>query len=96
MGCGGNMKGSRLVDVLDDTVLDTKFWNKIFAKMNTLLVAMETAKGNYNIDDPEIRWVQDSIEGWDTTDRILDKNEMLTANMYWKKFGGPHNVVKNG
>ena len=24
------MKGSRLVDVLDDTVLDTKFWNGIF------------------------------------------------------------------
>ena len=35
---GGNMKGKRLADILDDTSIDTEFWNKIFAKMNTLLV----------------------------------------------------------
>ena len=35
------MKGSRLVDVLDDTVLDTKYWNGIFAKMNQLLIKIE-------------------------------------------------------
>ena len=73
-----------------------EFWNKMFSRMKTLLRLMEIIKGNYDIDDPEIRWVQDRIEGWDTTDRILDKNEMLTANLYWKKFGGPHNIRKNG
>tara|TARA_B100000287_G_C20315305_1_gene655526 strand:+ start:307 stop:555 length:249 start_codon:yes stop_codon:yes gene_type:complete len=80
------MKGNRLVDVLDDTVLDTKFWNKIFAKMNTLLVAMESAKGNYDIDDPEIRWVTDRIEYWNGEERILTKDEMQIANLYWKKY----------
>ena len=73
-----------------------EFWNKMFSRMGVLLKLMETIKGNYDIDDPEIRWVVDRIEYWNTNDRILDKNEMLTANLYWKKYGGPHNVVKNG
>lgn len=80
------MKGSRLVDVLDDTVLDKPFWDSMFAKMNTLLVAMEKAKGNYDIDDPEIRWVSDRIEYWNSEERVLTKNEMLTANVYWKTY----------
>tara|TARA_B100000287_G_scaffold250627_1_gene235538 strand:+ start:239 stop:493 length:255 start_codon:yes stop_codon:yes gene_type:complete len=84
------MKGSRLVDVLDDKGVGPEareFWNKIFAKMNTLLVAMETAKGNYDIDDPEIRWVSDRIEYWNNDERILSKDEMTHANQYWKKYG---------
>ena len=80
------MKGTRLADVLDDTVLDHKFWNKIFAKMNTLLVAMESAKGNYNMDDQEIRWVTDRIEYWNSEERILTKKEMQIGNLYWKKY----------
>ena len=43
------MKGKRLKDVLDDKLVDKPFWDSMFAKMNTLLVAMETAKGNYDI-----------------------------------------------
>ena len=82
------MKGTRLVDVLDDTVLDKKFWNKMFAKMNTLLVAIETSKGpSMSIDDTEYRWVQDRIEYWNSEERILSKDEMLTANLYWKTYG---------
>ena len=73
-----------------------EFWNKMFSRMGILLKLMETIKGNYDIDDPEIRWVQDRIDYWSTTDRMLNKNEMLTANTYWKKYGGPHNVVRNG
>ena len=71
-----------------------EFWNKMFSRMGILLKLMETIKGNYDIDDPEIKWVQDRIEGWSTTDRMLSKNEMLTANLYWKKFNGPINVVR--
>ena len=52
--------------------------------------------GRAVIDDPEIRWVTDRIEYWQTDDRILTKNEMLTANLYWEKYGGSHNVVRNG
>ena len=79
------MKSSRLVDVLD-TEDGLEFWNKIFAKMNTLLVQMESKKGNYDIDDPEIRWVSDRIEYWNNDKRKLNKSEMLTANTFWKKY----------
>ena len=79
------MKSSRLVDILD-TEDGLEFWNKIFAKMNTLLVQMESKKGNYDIDDPEIRWVSDRIEYWNNDKRKLDKSEMLTANTFWKKY----------
>jgi len=80
------MKSSRLVDVLDDTVLDIEFWNNVFEKINKLCLRMKSVKGNYDIDDPEIRWCEDRVEYWLSEDRILDKNEMLTANMYWKKY----------
>lgn len=82
------MKGSRLVDVLDDTVLDKDFWNKIFAKMNTLLVTIESVKGpGMSIDDTEYRWVNDRIEYFDNDKRLLTKDEMQTANELWKKYG---------
>ena len=87
MKCGDIMKGSRLADVLDDNnLVDKTFWDKMFAKMNTLLVAMETAKGNYDIDDPEIRWVSDRIEYWNSEERVLTPQEMSQANHYWKKY----------
>ena len=78
------MKGSRLVDVLDDTVLDTKFWNGIFAKMNQLLIKIEAT--NPSIDDLELRWVSDRIEYWNKEQRLLTKSEMQIANLYWKKY----------
>ena len=78
------MKGSRLVDVLDDTVLDTKFWNGIFAKMNQLLIKIEAT--NPSIDDLELRWVSDRIEYWNSEERILTKKEMQIGNLYWKKY----------
>ena len=78
------MKGSRLVDVLDDKVLDTKFWNGIFAKMNQLLIKIEAT--NPSIDDLELRWVSDRIEYWNAEERLLTKQEMQIANLYWKKY----------
>ena len=80
------MKGSRLKDVLDDKLPDRKFWEQMFGKMKILLGAMETAKGNYDMDDPEIRWVEDRIEYWNSEERILTKDEMQIANLYWKKY----------
>ena len=73
------MKSSRLVDILD--VEDgLEFWNKVCAKMNILLIQMKRKKGNYDIDDPEIRWVSDRIEYWNNDKRKLNKNEMLCAH----------------
>ena len=70
---------------------------KMIMKLKKLGTAIEMKKGgDMSIDDAEYRWVDDRIKYWQTDDRILTKNEMLTANLYWKKFGGPHNVVKNG
>ena len=82
------MKGSRLVDVLDDTVLAKDFWNKIFAKMNTLLVTIESVKGpSMSIDDTEYRWVTDRLEYWNSEERLLTKEEMLKANDLWRMYG---------
>ena len=87
MDYGENMKGSRLVDVLDDKVLDRTFWEKIFAKMGLLQAHIEKAKGpGMSIDDTEYRWVTDRIEYWNAEERILTKEEMQIGNLYWKKY----------
>ena len=78
------MKGSD--EDISKLNLARPFWNKVFAKMNTLLVAMQKAKGNYNIDDPEIRWVSDRVERWNDEERLLSKGEMEHANQYWRKY----------
>lgn len=91
MHYGGTMKGSRLVDVLDEKGLDPnirEFWNKMFGKMNTLLVAIESYKGpSMSIDDSEYRWVNDRVEYWNSEERILSKDEMETANNLWNRYG---------
>ena len=84
------MKGNRLVDVLDTDITDRVFWEKMFNKMGLLQAHMEKAKGNYDIDDPEIRWVTDRIEYWMSEERILSSEEMKMANMYWKKYKHPN------
>jgi len=81
------MKGSRLVDVLDDTLVDRTFWNNVFEKINKLCLRMKSVKGNYDIDDPEIRWCEDRVEYWLSEERILTKKEMQIGNLYWKKYG---------
>ena len=87
------MKGKRLVDVLEEEGINSEhreFWERMFNKMGLLLEHMKKSKGNYNIDDPEIRWVEDRIEYWNAEERILGKNEMLIANTYWKKYKHPN------
>ena len=82
------MKGTRLEDVLDDTILDKTFWEKIFAKMGLLQAHIEKAKGpSMSIDDTEYRWVQGKIEYWLSEERVLNKAEMENANGLWKKYG---------
>ena len=73
-----------------------EFWNKIFSKMNILLKLIDACKPNRSIDDPEYRWVEDRIEYWGTTDRILTKGEMGIANDLWITYNGPINVVRSG
>ena len=83
------MKGKRLVDVLEDN-MDPKirtFWEKIFDKMSVLANKISMVKGDsMNIDDQEYRWVTDRIEYWNSEERLLTKQEMQIANLYWKKY----------
>ena len=91
---GIDMKSSENRNKMDNKTIE--FWSNMFGKLGVLVDLMLECKGDYDIDDPEIRWVTDRIEYWQTDDRILTKNEMLTANLYWEKYGGSHNVVRNG
>ena len=75
------MKGSK-------NKIDRKFWDMVFGKLKKLGTAIEMAKGpGMSIDDTEYRWVNDRIEYYESEDRLLTKEEMQIANVYWKKYG---------
>ena len=82
------MKGTRLKDVLDDKPLNKEYWDRVFGKLKKLGTAIEMYWGpGMNIDDPEYRWVNDRIEYYESEERLLTKEEMQIANLYWKKYG---------
>jgi len=82
------MKPTRLVDVLDETLPDKLFWEKVFAKLGLLQAKIENYKGpSMSIDDTEYRWVTDRLEYWTSEERILIKEEMKVANKMWNKYG---------
>ena len=80
------MKGTRLKDVLDDKPTFQK-WREIFGKMRRLGTVIEMYYGpSMDIDNVEYRWVNDRIEYYEAEERLLTKDEMLAANVYWKKY----------
>jgi len=82
------MKGTRLKDVLDDKPIDKEYWDRIFGKLKKLATAIEMYYGpSMDIDNVEYRWVNDRIEYYEAEERLLTKDEMLAANVYWKKYG---------
>jgi len=86
------MKGSRLVDVLDDKPTFQK-WREIFGKMRRLGTAIEMFHDpSMNIDDLDYRWVNDRIEYFDKNKRLLTKEEMNKANELWKKYHPTKNI----
>ena len=79
---------TRLKDVLDDKVFDKTKWDMIFGKLKKLGTVMEVYWGpSMDIDNVEYRWVNDRIEYYESEDRLLSKEEMKIANLYWKKYG---------
>ena len=81
------MKGSRLVDVLDEKGVGPEareFWNKIFGKLKILVDLIE--RTNPSIDDSDLRWCTDRIEYWNSEERLLSKDEMETANSLYRKY----------
>ena len=77
------MKGKRLVDVLDDHTVLGKNMAAIYDKFVILYQRMEAT--NPNIDNSELRWVENRIDRLKDGE-ILTKNDLLTANLYWKKW----------
>ena len=81
------MKGTRLKDVLDDKVFNKDKWNMIFGKLKKLGTAIEMYYGgDMDIDNVEYRWVDDRIRYYEKKNRLLNKQEMKIANLYWKKY----------
>ena len=67
---------------------DKDKWDMIFGKLKKLGTAIEMFKGpEMSIDDVEYRWVNDRIEYYEGEERLLTKQEMDIANLYWKKYG---------
>ena len=85
------MKGSRLVDVLDDesiVKMNKSKWDIIFGKLKKLGTAIEMYWGeSMDIDNVQYRWVNDRIEYYENDGRLLTKEEMKTANELWRRYG---------
>jgi hypothetical protein len=65
----------------------TNKWDIIFGKMKKLATAIEMYYGDMDIDNMEYRWVDDRIRYYENDYRLLTKQEMQIANLYWKKYG---------
>ena len=77
MDYGGIMKGSKY-----DTL-----WGKVNMKLKKLATAIEMYYGpSMDIDNQEYRWIDDRIKYYEMNDRLLTKQEMSIANLYWKKY----------
>ena len=77
----------RLKDVLGDKPINKEYWDRVFGKLKKLGTAIEMYWGpGMDIDNVEYRWVQDRIEYYEKDKRLLTKDEMLAANVYWKKY----------
>ena len=75
------MKGSK-------SKIDRKFWDVVFGKLKRLGTSIEMYYGgDMDIDNQEWRWIDDRIKMYYEKDRLLTKQEMSIANLYWKKYG---------
>ena len=79
------MPTKRLVDILDDMNLKE---NEVLNKLGRLLRLISST--NPSMDDPDLRWVETQIEkfdeGSDNYGKPITKNDLLSANLYWKKY----------
>jgi len=66
---------------------DKILWDMIFGKLKKLCTAIEMYYGvKMDIDNQEYRWVDDRIQYYESEERLLTKEEMNIANLYWKKY----------
>tara|TARA_A100001515_G_C4442655_1_gene167503 strand:- start:48 stop:320 length:273 start_codon:yes stop_codon:yes gene_type:complete len=77
----------RLKDVLGDKPINKEYWDIVFGKLKKLGTAIEMYYGgDMDIDNQEYRWVDDRIKYYEKDNRLLSKQEMQIANLYWKKY----------
>ena len=68
--------------------INRPFWDKVFGKLKKLGTAIEMYYGEkMNIDDTDYRWVNDRIEYYEESNRLLTKEEMMVANNILVKYG---------
>ena len=78
---GENMPGSKkLIDILDEMNLKE---NEIMNKFLRLSRLIESA--NPSMDDHELRWVMNKLDELGDKKK-LTRNDLLQANVYWKKY----------
>ena len=67
--------------------INKSYWDIVFGKLKKLGTAIEMYWGPHlNIDDVTYRWVNDRIEYYEKEGRLLTKEEMKIANIYWNKY----------
>ena len=77
--------GKRLIDVIGEM---DKSQDWIVKKFKKLEISMKLR--NPPMDDPDLRWVERQIEkfdeGRDNYGKSITKNDLIQANLYWKKY----------
>ncbi len=77
------MKGSKK----KPAKINKPYWDIVFGKLKKLGTAIEMYYGgDMDIDNQEYRWVDDRIKYYEKDNRLLSKQEMQIANLYWKKY----------
>ena len=74
------MPTKKLIDIIDEMNLKE---NKILDKFLELSKLIESK--NPSMDDSELRWVMNKLDELGDKKK-LTKNDLLTANLYWKKY----------
>ena len=93
MDYGRNMSSNRLVDILDDEKKvaglneDYHYRQSIVPRLEKLDKNMKKAKGNYDIDDIEIRYLESLLETLsENPSHRLTADNMKKCNDLWKKY----------
>ena len=80
MHFGENMPTKKLIDIIVEmNIKEDKILNK-FLKLSKLIESK-----NPSMDDSELRWVMNKLDELGDKKK-LTKNDLLTANLYWKKY----------
>ena len=79
------MPTKKLIDIIDEMNFKE---NEVLNKLGRLLRLISST--NPSMDDPELRRVETQIrkfdEGSDNYGKPITRNDLLQANLYWKKY----------